>query len=352
MTEEVWRRALEAIREYAELAADRNDGLTAVDIVWHGGEPLLLPLSYFKEVLELQKAILPREWAEAGILTNLVQTNLYSVNDALLDLLDDNSFRIGVSVDFRSGVRVTFAGRETEDRVRRNLDRLLERKLAFGLIIVIARHTASNIESVFDDIRKFDVPVRLLPLFSGPSTRPMEGVDISHTETIDAMFRAFRLWFDGGMTPAMDPFDECVNTLILKKLGLQRPRHDRSRLGSEVLQIEPDGALSCVSFARSRHIGNVGSQRIGDIIQSAEYARLVEEEAGLKETVCDGCSYNGPCDTRPIARWFDSSNLVDCPIEKYLYPLFESHLDDANFFSKEFMDVAEATKLAHQGELT
>jgi uncharacterized protein len=243
------------------------------------------------------------------------------------------------------------AGRETEDKVRRNLGRLKAKGLSCVLIVVLANHTASDIESVFDEIAKFNTPVRLLPLFSGPPTRPMRGVDISHEDMIEAMFRAFELWFNAGMSPAIDPFDECVKTIILKRLGLRRPRHDRSRLGSEVLQIEPDGALSCVSFAQSRHIGNVAGVRIGDIIRSKEYSDLVGEETRLKSAVCGKCSFNGPCDTKPIARWFDSSPLRDCPIEKYLCPLIEAHLEAQNFFNEDFRETAQAMTAAYTGQM-
>jgi hypothetical protein len=40
----------------------------------------------------------------------------------------------------------------------------------------------------------------------------MEGVDISHGEMLKAMFRFFKLWFKAGMSPRIDPFDECVKT--------------------------------------------------------------------------------------------------------------------------------------------
>jgi uncharacterized protein len=45
---EQWRKILQAARRYAELQRERFAEPASTRIVWHGGEPILLPMSYLK----------------------------------------------------------------------------------------------------------------------------------------------------------------------------------------------------------------------------------------------------------------------------------------------------------------
>jgi uncharacterized protein len=128
----------------------------------------------------------------------------------------------------------------------------------------------------------------------------------------------------------------------MKKLNLQRPRLDRTRLANEVFVIDRNGSLSCAAFRDSRIIANVAHMRISEIIRSAEYRSLVDEEAQLKETVCSECSFFGACDTGPLAQNLDSHAAADCPIDRYLCPLIERYLEEYDFFDKDFLECARS----------
>jgi uncharacterized protein len=347
MPEAVWKRTLLAIRDYSELASAEHGEPVPTDIIWHGGEPLTLPMAYFRNVMELQKSTFPREWLESGRIRNCLQTNLYSVSDDLIAFFRDYDFSIGVSVDFCEGVRLAAGGQETQGKVRDNLYRLRDKGVSFDLITVLAQHTIANLEHIFKEFRHFNTYVRLLPLFSGPSARPMNGLDVSHHEILAAMLKLFEYWFDAGMSPGIDPFEDAVRTITMKKMNLEAPRKDRRRLGQEVLVVDRNGALSCAAFRDSRVIGHLAHQRIGEIIKTPAYQSLVLEENQLKDSICGGCSFVGACDTGPIARNFDSQFLRDCPTERYLYPMIEAFLEQRDFFDQEFTAMTQSMKGAY-----
>ena len=342
MSLDVWRSTLQAIVEYAELAEQQLGVPISSDVIWHGGEPLLLPPAYFRDVLELQGDIVPEEWARQGRIRNCIQTNLYVASDDHLDILKQHEFRVGVSLDFMSGVRVTAGGRSTEEQVLHNLERLDAGGIPYQLITVLAHHTASDVRRVFREIQRRNVPTRLLPLFEGPPSRDLRNVELSRSHMLGAMFRMFELWFDAGMTPKIRPFDEAVETIVMKKLGLARPRHDRRRLGNEVLVVDRDGSLSSAAQRDDWCFGNLTKTRIGDIVRSEEYRALVEDESELKRAICAKCVFLGPCDTSPITSNFDSFIRRDCVIEKPLYTAIEAYLEDRGFLGDEFVRSAEA----------
>uniref|UniRef100_A0AB33JDA9 Anaerobic sulfatase-maturation protein n=1 Tax=Prevotella sp. GTC17260 TaxID=3236796 RepID=A0AB33JDA9_9BACT len=61
---------------------------------WHGGEPLMRPLSFYKRALELQK-----KYAGGRQIDNVLQTNGTLLTDEWCKFLHDNNFLVGVSID-------------------------------------------------------------------------------------------------------------------------------------------------------------------------------------------------------------------------------------------------------------
>ena len=61
---------------------------------WHGGEPLLRPLTFYKRALELQ-----RKYAQGRHIDNCLQTNGTLLNDEWCEFLRENRFLVGISID-------------------------------------------------------------------------------------------------------------------------------------------------------------------------------------------------------------------------------------------------------------
>lgn len=61
---------------------------------WHGGEPLLRPLSFYRRALALQQ-----RYAAGRHIDNCLQTNGTLITDEWCRFFRDNGFLIGVSID-------------------------------------------------------------------------------------------------------------------------------------------------------------------------------------------------------------------------------------------------------------
>ena len=64
-----------------------------LDIIWHGGEPLIAGYKFFKGVLDIQSR------HPSIRFVNHVQTNAALMDDNLAALFADNDFRMGFSLD-------------------------------------------------------------------------------------------------------------------------------------------------------------------------------------------------------------------------------------------------------------
>ena len=66
-----------------------------VSFTWHGGEPTLAGMDFYKKALELEKKYLPKGW-EAW---NNLQTNGLLLNEGWCRFLKENRFDVGLSID-------------------------------------------------------------------------------------------------------------------------------------------------------------------------------------------------------------------------------------------------------------
>lgn len=92
---------------------------------WHGGEPLMRPLSFYRRALALQQ-----RYAHGRIIDNCLQTNGTLLTDEWCRFFRENNFLIGISIDgprqFHDHYRRAQGGQPSFDKVIRGI-RLLQK---------------------------------------------------------------------------------------------------------------------------------------------------------------------------------------------------------------------------------
>jgi len=121
------------IRQYIEAV----EGDT-VEFCWHGGEPLLLGLDYFKRAMKLQ-----RKYSSGKTIHNSLQTNGTLVNETWCAFFAENDFLVGLSIDgpcdLHNAHRVNKGGKPTFERVL-SAARLMSRSgVEFNTLSVVSR---------------------------------------------------------------------------------------------------------------------------------------------------------------------------------------------------------------------
>jgi len=77
------------VKEYIEAQTTPQ-----VLFTWHGGEPLMRPISFYKRALQLQKV-----YARGHQIDNCIQTNGTLITDEWCEFFKENNFLVGVSID-------------------------------------------------------------------------------------------------------------------------------------------------------------------------------------------------------------------------------------------------------------
>jgi uncharacterized protein len=104
---------------------------------WHGGEPTLLGLDYFRKIMSLQKKHTPPDHGVA----NNIQTNGTLLDEAWCRFLSEEGFSVGLSLDgpeeMHDKYRLTGGGKTTHRQVMRGLELLQRHRVAVDILCVV-----------------------------------------------------------------------------------------------------------------------------------------------------------------------------------------------------------------------
>ena len=87
------RMSLEMLEKLTKEYIAAND-VPEVTFNWHGGEPLVMGLDFYKKAVEFQK-----QYADGKIIHNTLQTNGTMITRETADFFAQNNFLLGISID-------------------------------------------------------------------------------------------------------------------------------------------------------------------------------------------------------------------------------------------------------------
>ena len=116
---------------------------------WHGGEPTMLGVAFFRKVIELQQ-----EYAGAKTIENDLQTNGLLLDDAWCHFLKENHFFVGLSIDgprnLHDAFRTARGGGPSFDQVYRAARLLQRHDVTWNAMTVVNSLTAAHPIEVYD----------------------------------------------------------------------------------------------------------------------------------------------------------------------------------------------------------
>ncbi|MGL5683971.1 MAG: anaerobic sulfatase maturase [Marinifilaceae bacterium] len=124
-----------------------------VNFVWHGGEPSLLGVDYFREVLRIQQ-----EFANGKEITNAFQTNGTLITDEWAEFLAANNFLCGLSIDgpkrFHDAHRKFPNGRGTWEVVVRCAEIFKRHGVEFNAMCVVNASNSKHPVAVYNFLKE------------------------------------------------------------------------------------------------------------------------------------------------------------------------------------------------------
>jgi uncharacterized protein len=158
------------IRQYIE--SQPND---IVSFAWQGGEPTLLGISWFQNVLELQQ-----KYANGRRIENALQTNGITLDDAWGEFLAANDFLVGISIDgprkLHDTYRVDKGQQPTFDQVMRGIGCLKSAGVRFNTLTVVNRKNSYHPREVYEFLKQIGSGyMQFIPVVERQSKEPTRG---------------------------------------------------------------------------------------------------------------------------------------------------------------------------------
>jgi uncharacterized protein len=118
-----------------------SQNIPVIQFVWHGGEPTMLGIDYYKKILELQN-----KYSKGKTIENILQTNGTLLDDDWCCFFRDNHFLIGISIDgpehIHDRYRLTKSGKTSFKKVMQGVELLVKHQVEFNTLSVVNDYNA------------------------------------------------------------------------------------------------------------------------------------------------------------------------------------------------------------------
>ena len=255
--------------------------------IWHGGEPLTLPLKFYKNAIALQEKYFGKDTHRVS---NTIQTNGTLIDKKLMSFCADKKINVGVSFEgpcnnlLRSGT----------DVVQRNIGMMRKGDHMFSVNATICRESAERQNELYDHFVRDGIALSLSPVIRlGSATEDMIP---DPDEYADASIRVFDRWlFDRTAEAPLMPHLQ----YLMSALGDPMPSDcAHSSCITKWISVHPNGdiypcAKGCPSRFKLCNIDDI--EHLKDAFNSDALKELLIPLIDRRERCASECDLFGYC---------------------------------------------------------
>ena len=270
-----------------------------VSFIWHGGEPTLAGIGFYRKVIELEKRLIPKErevW-------NNLQTNGLLLNDEWCRFLKENRFDVGISIDGSELIhdqnRRTITGEPTHRRVLNAVSRLRRYGGDPDLLCTVNASSLKDPLGVYRALRDTGCTwIQFIPIVIRSGSGTLSPLSADPEGYGKFLISVFDEWSKNDLGKCdVQFFAEIARVLAGGEASLCTMRKTCGR----VLIAEEDGAVySCDHFVDDGHrLGNLRSGKLADMAESRFQKDFGERKESSLTGECRACPWlrfcNGGC---------------------------------------------------------
>ena len=287
-------------------------------IVWHGGEPTLRGLDFYRKAVGLEKKYL-KPGCECW---NNLQSNGLELNEEWCQFLKENRFDVGISIDGTKLVHDTYrkdnAGNATYDRICENIRMLKRYGVRADLLCTINSESVKDPYQVYKSLRELDSGwIQFIPIVNRDENGVLSEESVNGEDYGDFLCTVFHQWLYQDLGKCnVQLFAEILNHYNGGKQSLCWLREECG----DVLVVEHDGKVySCDHFVNEDHLlGDIDTPF--DVLLESEIQRSFAYGKRPACEKCRSCRYLSLCNAGCVKDRDGSGENVLC---EGLYRLFE-----------------------------
>ncbi len=274
-----------------------------ITVVWHAGEPMMAPVSFYERALEIAAARIP-----AGTeIKHCIQTNGTLIDESWCEFFKRSGMSVGISIDgprsLNDANRRTRSGEGTFDTVMRGIRLLHAHDIGFDVISVVGRDALCFPDELFEFYVANDISNLAFNI------EEIEGANVSTSlgaADVDSLFRRFarrmfQLYQQSDRVTSLREYDDVVMRTVSGSVR-SFPNTQATpfciitvdhagnfcTFSPELLGMEDDSYGDFV-------LGNLLRDALDTAAQSDKFKRLLAEiETGIEECRRD-CEYFSMC---------------------------------------------------------
>jgi uncharacterized protein len=261
---------------------------------WQGGEPTLMGLKFFKNVVEFQLKYAP----PGSSISNGLQTNATMITEELAKFFGEYKFLLGVSLDgpehLHDYYRKSIGKNPTHELVMRGIDHLKKNNVEFNILTLVNNKTVKKATEIYHYLRDNQFYFhQYIPCVEFDDMGELKPFSITGREWGTFLTELFNEWVREDVNRvSIRLFDSIMEYLVYG-------RYNVCYMQDTCIQyfvVEHDGEIyPCDFFVQEDlSLGNNKNSSWDDFLKSETYKKFGSEKAKWNKK-CDLCPYLALC---------------------------------------------------------
>jgi len=309
--EKKFRMASDVLESYIRQVIETSleAGMGEVPFAWQGGEPTMLGVDYFRQIVALQK-----KHALGGVkISNALQTNGILLNEDWGRFLHDNEFLVGISIDGPKKIHDRYrrdrAGRPTFDAVMRGLEVLQRHQVEHNALTVVQRANGGRGKEVYNFLKGLGIVfMQFIPIAErsqgeGLAGAPQVDMDTGNSVTPWSvspraygkfLCDVFDSWFRRDIGKI---YVQHFDVQLALWLGYRSSLCVFAETCGDGLAVEHDGSLySCDHYVYPEYrLGQITETPLREMLWTERQQEFGRDKADRLTAQCKTCSYRFAC---------------------------------------------------------
>jgi uncharacterized protein len=265
MSRATLRRTVQEIHAYAYAHPE----LGGVQYLWHGGEPMVAGINFFREAVEIQKSL---QWSVPY--RNDMQSNGLLLDEDWVSFLREELFHISFSLDgtreLNDLTRVDHHGSGSFDRIMRAYRLAKDGGLTTGVVLTLTSLNAPHAANIYRNFAAESIPFSVLPLLNAGNARGnFDELSLMPEAYLRAWTTMYDLWLDGKPYVYVSNFVHETRAVLT---GRPNMCTGLANCADSTIAIEPDGSVyPCGSLAANPELsyGTLASSSLENLMSSS-----------------------------------------------------------------------------------
>lgn len=310
---------------------------------WHGGEPLLRPLSFYEKVMKLEQ-----KYARGKQIDNCIQTNGTLINDDWARFFHDNGWLVGVSIDgdetIHDKYRKTAVGKSSFLEVMNGIKCLNKYGVEWNAMAVVNNLNGKKPLEFYHFFKNIGCHyIQFTPIVDSSELGILTEYSVTPEQWGAFCCAIFDEWVREDVG---DYFIQLFDATLANWVGVEPGICSMAKTCGHVGVIEYNGDVySCDHFVFPRYkLGNIHENTLVEMMYGKKQKEFGEQKSTSLPTQCRQCQWlfacNGECPKNRFIKTADGKEGLNYLCEGY--KMFFNHVAPYMYYMKERLNEDEA----------